>query len=132
MIVETEQFIGQFRAMARDSRAQGRRLAVWGAGGRCVALLALVQAQDLGIAYVVDSDPRKWGRFTPVTHLPVVGPEALQRDPVHDLVIAATAFQDEIVQQLAWFASAGGRLGVLQPEPRWINEAEVGQHVAVG
>jgi hypothetical protein len=122
MLADVERFVARFRELARESRERGRRLAVWGAGGRCVSLLALVRAQELGIAYVVDSDEKKWGRFLPASHLQVVSPEALRTDPVDDLLIAATAFQDEILGQLRWFPEGGGRLGLVQPQPHWVGE----------
>jgi SAM-dependent methyltransferase len=120
MLEDLENFRIRFQALARESQKQGRRLAVWGAGGRGVALYALVQAHQLGIAYVVDSDPKKHGYFTPVTHLPVVSPARLESDPVDDILIVASSFQDEIVRQLAWFARDGRRIGVLHPQPRWL------------
>ena len=73
-------------------------------GGRARApkgLTSLAEAGAQGIRYVVDSDPYKQGRLTPVTHLPVVAPEQLQRrDPVDVLVLTALAYRDEIVAEL--------------------------------
>ena len=120
MLDDLADFRTKFQTLAKESRTQGRRLAVWGAGGRGVAFYALVRAQDLGIAYVVDSDPNKHGYLTPVSHLPVVSPARLQSDPVDDLLIVASAFQDEILRELKGFAANGRRIGVLHPEPRWL------------
>jgi SAM-dependent methyltransferase len=122
MLGESERFVRRFRALAEESRGRGRRLGIWGAGGRCVSLLALTGARELGISYVIDSDPNKWGRYLPATHLPVVGPEALRERPVDDLLIAATAFQAEILDQLRAFRAGGGRVGLVQPEPHWIDD----------
>jgi 2-polyprenyl-3-methyl-5-hydroxy-6-metoxy-1,4-benzoquinol methylase len=122
MLQDLEAFRGKVRALVQEARACGRRVGIWGAGGRGVALLALIHADNLGVAYVVDSDPKKWGAFTPVTHLPVVSPAIMHSEPVHDLLITATAFQEEIIRQLAWFPVGGRRLGVLQPEPRWLQD----------
>jgi len=114
--------VSQLRTMILEVRHSNRQIAVWGAGGRGVSLLALAEADNLGIEYVVDSDPNKWGKFTPVTHLPVVPPEVLHAKPVDALIILACSFQEEILNQLAWFHKAGGRIGVLHPEPHWLNE----------
>ena len=53
-----------------------------------------------GIAYVVDSDPSKAGRFLPVSHLEVVPPARLREDPVDTVVITALTYLDEIVADL--------------------------------
>lgn len=122
MLQDSEAFRGKVRALVQEARACGRRVGIWGAGGRGVVLLALINADSLGIAYVVDSDSKKWGSFTPVTHLPVVSPGVIRTEPVDDLLITATAFEEEIIRQLAWFPVGGRRLGVLQPEPRWLQD----------
>jgi 2-polyprenyl-3-methyl-5-hydroxy-6-metoxy-1,4-benzoquinol methylase len=122
MIQDLEAFCSKVRALVQEARACGRRVGIWRAGGRGVALLALIHADNLGVAYLVDSDSKKWGSFTPVTHLPVVSPDIMHSEPVDDLLIIATAFQEEIIRQLAWFPVGGRRLGVLQPEPRWLQD----------
>ena len=114
------------RSMLESSIKAGRKVGVYGAGGRGVSLLALIGAGNIGVEYVVDSDEKKWGKFTPATHIPVLSPEVLRKNPVDDLLITAIAFQDEILRQLSWFAGSGRRIGVLSPRPRWLEEADEG------
>ncbi len=73
------------------------RVAAWGAGHQAFAILALM---GLGgrICYVVDSAPFKQGKWTPVSHVPIVAPSALRSDPVDAIVIMAGSYSDEIVQ----------------------------------
>ena len=87
-----------FAGLVQAHLASGRRLAVWGAGGKGILGLATVDPQ--GIAYVVDSDPSKAGRFLPVSHLEVVPPARLREDPVDTVVITALTYLDEIVADL--------------------------------
>lgn len=76
-----------------------RQVAVWGAGHQALAVLALA---GLGgrIRYVVDSAPFKQGRYTPATHLPIVAPEMLRRDPVAAVIVMAAAYSDEVAATL--------------------------------
>ena len=53
-----------------------------------------------GVEYVVDSASYKQGRFTPVSHLPIVGPERLRSQPVDVVIVVAPRYNDEIVAQL--------------------------------
>jgi hypothetical protein len=99
------------RALLADCAAAERRVAAWGSGAKGLASLAEAGAE--GIRYVVDSDPHKQGRLTPVTHLPVVGPGQLQTDPVDVLVLTALAYRDEIVEQLRGPLGFGGTIAVL-------------------
>jgi hypothetical protein len=122
MITNLPIFRNKLQSLVKESVAQGRRVGVWGAGGRGIALLALISADNIGITYVIDSDSKKWGRYTPGTHLPVVSPEILHNDPVDDLLITVLSFQDEIIHQLRWFLTDDRRVGVLLPNPHWLEK----------
>lgn len=93
--------------------ARGKRVAAWGAGGKGITVLAT--AHGAGIAYVVDADPNKQGRFTPVSHLPIVAPEHLQTDPVDALILTALAHRDEILAQLRDELGYRGTIAILGP-----------------
>lgn len=98
------------RRFVADARASGQRVAAWGAGGKGLTTLAVAGIRD--IAYVVDSDPHKHGRRTPVTHVPIVPPETLRTAPVDALILTALAYRDEILRQLRELGFAG-RVAVL-------------------
>jgi hypothetical protein len=85
-------------AAVESVTSQGRRVAVWGAGGKGVAALAAMPLA--GVAYVIDSDPHKQGLYTPVSHLPIAAPERLLDEPVDVIVVTALAYRDEIVSQI--------------------------------
>ena len=92
--------IGTLRALALDYQAQGKKLAVWGAGHRTLALLALAGLSD--VAYVIDSAKFKQGKFTPVLHLKIVPPSQLKNEPV-DLVLVMVPglYPGEVLKTLA-------------------------------
>jgi 2-polyprenyl-3-methyl-5-hydroxy-6-metoxy-1,4-benzoquinol methylase len=81
---EFEELIRSIRSLIERYTLHQKRVAVWGAGHRTLALLALGAFR--GIEYVVDSARFKQGKFTPVTHLPIVAPGHLTTHPV-DLVL---------------------------------------------
>jgi len=89
----------------------GKRVAIWGAGGKGITALAVAHIRD--VAYVVDSDPYKQGLFTPVSHFPVVAPDMLAKDPVEAVVITALAYRDEIITQLRKDIGFTGQIAVL-------------------
>ncbi len=91
--------------------AQGKRVAVWGSGGKGIAALAAIPLPD--VAYVIDSDPHKQGLFTPVSHLPVVAPHKLLEDRVDVVLVTALAYRDEIVAQLRDELGFKGRVMIL-------------------
>jgi SAM-dependent methyltransferase len=91
--------------------ADGRTVAAWGSGAKGLTSLAEVGAD--GVRYVIDSDPYKQGRLTPVTHLPVVAPEHLAEEPVDVILLTALAYRDEIVAQLRGPLAFRGTIAVL-------------------
>jgi SAM-dependent methyltransferase len=99
------------RGLLRRCAAEGRSVAAWGAGAK--GLTSLAEAGAEGVRYVVDSDPYKQGRLTPVTHLPVVGPERLREDPVDVVLLTALAYRDEVIAQLRGPLGFGGTIAVL-------------------
>ena len=81
---EVELLIKSFRKIIADYKSKGKKIAVWGAGHRTLALLALIK--ENGIEYIVDSAKFKQGKYTPVSHLDIMPPEHLKKEKV-DLVI---------------------------------------------
>lgn len=81
---EVEAVAKDLRKIVADYKAKNKRVAIWGAGHRTLALLALSELKD--IAYIIDSAKFKQGKFTPILHLNIVSPERLRKEKV-DLVI---------------------------------------------
>ncbi|MGH2859757.1 MAG: methyltransferase domain-containing protein [Solirubrobacteraceae bacterium] len=101
----------ELRRLLAERTARGDRVAAWGSGAKGLASLA--QAGAGGIEYVIDSDPHKQGRLTPVTHLPVVAPEHLLKDRVDVIVLTALAYRQEIVADLRGRLDFRGTIVVL-------------------
>ena len=82
--VEVEALIKNLQQIISDYKSKNKKVAVWGAGHRTLALLALSKAND--IEYIIDSAKFKQAKFTPILHLNIVSPDYL-KDKKVDLVI---------------------------------------------
>tara|TARA_Y100000310_G_scaffold225330_1_gene227359 strand:- start:940 stop:2076 length:1137 start_codon:yes stop_codon:yes gene_type:complete len=73
-----------------------KSVTLWGAGHQALAIMSMA---ELGgkVKYVVDSATFKQGRFTPVTHLPIVGPDRLDSDPPIAVIVMTASYSDEVV-----------------------------------
>src|SRR4029079_11412583 len=81
-------------------RTIGRKVVLWGTGGKGVSFLNAVGAES-GIRYVVDSNPTRHGRFVPGSAQQIV-PPAFCPDYRPDVVILSNrAYDSEIRQQIA-------------------------------
>ena len=79
-----ESLIKDLQIIISEYKDKKKKVAVWGAGHRTLALLALSKLDD--IEYIVDSAKFKQGNYTPVLHLNIVPPDYL-KEMVVDLVI---------------------------------------------
>ncbi|MBX3026426.1 class I SAM-dependent methyltransferase [bacterium] len=101
-------------------RADGGRVAAYGAPAKGMTLLAYCGLGATDIAYVADRNPLKQGRFTPGTGIPIVPAERIADDPPDVLLVLAWNFLDEILAQQAAFRRRGGRFLVPIPTPRFV------------
>jgi SAM-dependent methyltransferase len=108
----------QMRRLLADLRAQGKRIAVYGAAAKGTIMLNWVHAPQGTLSYAVDRNVHKQGKLMPGVHLPIKDPSVLAHDPVDYLLILPWNLADEIVAQQQPFAARGGKFIVPVPEPR--------------
>jgi hypothetical protein len=108
-----EQLVGLLRRL----KAEGKRLAAYGASAKGTTLLNYCGIGAETLEFVADRSTVKQGRFTPGTHLPIVPPSALlERRPDYTLLLTWN-FADEILAQQSAYRAAGGRFIIPLPEP---------------
>lgn len=76
-----------------------KNVAVWGAGHQALAIMSLCNVANK-IKYVVDSATFKQGKYTPSTHIPIVSPETIKKDPVEAIIVIAGSYTDEVVRTI--------------------------------
>lgn len=106
------------RALLGGLKAQGHRIAAYGASAKGTTLLTYCGIGAETLAYVVDRSPHKQGRYTPGTHLPIRPPEVLLEDKPDFVLLLTWNFADEILAQQQAYRAQGGRFIVPVPEPR--------------
>jgi hypothetical protein len=111
------QLRAELRSFVHALRAEGLRLAAYGATAKGNTLMSTCDIGRDDIRYVVDRNPLKQGRLTPGTHIPVKDPSAMQDDPVDVLLVLAWNLRDEIIRQEAAFAARGGKFLIPIPKP---------------
>ena len=76
-------------------RAQGKKVAVWGASHQGFTLLSSL---GLGskISYIIDSAPFKQGKYSPASQVPIVEKKHFFEEPVDSIIIMAPGYTNEI------------------------------------
>ncbi|MDP7017335.1 MAG: class I SAM-dependent methyltransferase [Pirellulaceae bacterium] len=91
--------IAVWRARLGELSGGGKKVALWGAGSKCVSFCATLPASDQ-IACVIDINPHKQGKFLPGTGHRVVSPEDLRSDPPDVVVPMNSIYSTEIANEL--------------------------------
>ena len=118
---QAERVKNDFIAFLTEARRSGRRVAAYGAAAKGNTLMNFAGVRPDLLAYVVDRNPAKAGKFMPGSRIPIVGEERLLEHRPDHIVILPWNLVSEVVAQLdyarAWgasFVTAVPRLEVLR------------------
>jgi SAM-dependent methyltransferase len=90
--------------------ADGRTVAGYGAPGKGNTLLNHCGIRSDLLAYTVDRNVHKQGKFLPGTHIPIHPPERLAQTCPEYVLVLPWNLREEISEQLDYVRSWGGRL----------------------
>lgn len=106
------------RAYLDRARADGLRVAGYGAASRAVALLGVAGVGPDDLVAVGDASEAKHGRALPGSRVPIVGPEELVALRPDRVLLFVPDLLDEVRAALPDVEAAGGRWVVAEPRPR--------------
>ena len=102
-----------------EARRAGKKVVGYGAPGKGNTLLNYCGIRPDLLAYTVDRNPYKHGRFTPGTRIPILAPERIAEDQPDYVLILPWNLRDELTAQLAYVREWGGKARSFpHPAPR--------------
>jgi len=104
--------------LLRELKAQGKRLAAYGAPAKGNTFLNYCGISTDLVDYTVDKSPYKQNLYTPGMHLPVYHPDKLAEDMPDYVLLLAWNFAEEIMEQQKAYLAKGGRFVQAIPEVR--------------
>jgi SAM-dependent methyltransferase len=113
---ECERVRRELLAFLLAEHAAGRRVAAYGAAAKGNTLLNFAGVRSDLIAFVVDRNEHKQGRFLPGSRIPVLPVEAIYTDRPHTILILPWNLREEVAAQLAHTRAWGARMYVAVPE----------------
>jgi SAM-dependent methyltransferase len=111
---------GELWEVLRDLKAQGHRIAAYGAAAKGATLLNAFGIGADVLDFVADRSEHKQGLYMPGVRLPIVAPEHLLEAMPDDVLLLAWNFADEILEQQDDYRRRGGRFILPIPRPRLV------------
>ncbi len=94
--------------LIRELVEDGKVIAGYGAAAKGFSILKLADIDDRHIKFFVDDSPAKQGKYTPVSHIPVVARDQVLQEPDY-FFITAPNYEDVIVAKETNFKEKGGK-----------------------
>ena len=97
---KVENLIKNLKSIVIEYKNNNKKIAVWGAGHRTLALLSLSNLHE--IEYIIDSADFKQGKYAPILHKKIVHPNFLRTNKVDLLIIMVPGiYPDEVAKYVA-------------------------------
>jgi len=104
-----------FRSFLATAKAQGKRIAAYGAAAKGNTFLNYCGATAQDIVAAFDANPAKQGRFLPGAHAPILAPDKVRELKPDYLLLLPWNLKDELMSQHAYIAEWGGRFVMALP-----------------
>ena len=88
-------------------RSNNKHIAGYGAAAKGFSVLKLARIDQSHIDYFVDDSPAKQGKYTPVTHIPIVSRQSLTKLPDY-FFLTAPNYEKIIIEKEQQFLANGG------------------------
>jgi SAM-dependent methyltransferase len=100
----------RLRQYVENGKNKGMRFAGYGGWGRGVTTLAMTGLTTNHLEFVVDRNLNLHGCYTPVSKLPIVSPDLVNKKNIDEVVVFNYAYINEIKDSLSKFIEDGGRI----------------------
>jgi hypothetical protein len=107
-----------FRNFLAKAKAEGRRIAAYGAAAKGNTFLNYCRATPADIVCAFDANPAKQDHFLPGSHIPVAAPAKVAEVRPDYILILPWNLKDEIMNQLGHVRDWGGRFVIASPETK--------------
>jgi SAM-dependent methyltransferase len=113
---KAERVKNEFLAFLLQARREGRKVAAYGAAAKGNTLMNFAGVRPDLVQFVADRNPAKQGGFMPGSRIPIVNESCLREEKPSTVIIFPWNLKTEIMAQLQYVRSWGGRFVTAVPE----------------
>lgn len=96
-------------SVVRDLKDKNKTIAGYGAAAKGFSILKLADIDERHIDYFVDDSPAKQGKYTPVSHIPVISRQEAESKLPDYFFITAPNYKNVIMEKEKRFREKGGK-----------------------
>jgi SAM-dependent methyltransferase len=111
----TDRIKNDLTAFLIEAKRQGKRVAAYGAAAKGNTLINYAGIRPDLIAFVIDRNPAKLGKYLPGSRIPIVDETRLQLTQPDYVVILPWNIREEVQLQLAYITNWGGQFVTAVP-----------------
>jgi len=111
----TKHKIGLIKIL-KKFKAEGKTISGYGASGRGAILTNYCGINKDYLEYMIDASPERYGRLMPGTHVKIMPPSYLRKNPTDVVLITAWTYKDEILKKEKWFLKRGKKIIIPLPK----------------
>jgi C-methyltransferase-like protein/putative zinc binding protein/methyltransferase family protein len=115
---KTEKVKDEFLGFLLKAKGRGKTVVGYGAAAKGNTLMNYAGLRRDLISLVVDRNPAKQGKYMPGSRIPIVGEDRLQGVKADYVVILPWNLRAEVIEQVSYIRSWGGRFVTAVPELR--------------
>ncbi|MDR2511026.1 MAG: class I SAM-dependent methyltransferase [Bacteroidales bacterium] len=119
---KVQQIKWNFLDFLLQARKENKSIAAYGAAAKGNTFLNYCGVKSDAIKFVVDANPHKQNKFTPMSHIPIVSEEKIKEEKPDYVVIFPWNLAGEIAPHLRYIKSWGGDLLLAIPNLKIIKD----------
>lgn len=106
---EVREEAAKLNTLIAQIKKEGKTIAGYGAAAKGFSVLKLADIDDRHIDYFVDDSPAKQGKFTPITHIPVISRAEADKQLPDYFFITAPNYAEIIIDKEQEYLENGGK-----------------------
>ena len=92
--------INEIRELFERLNKENKKIFGYGAPAKSSTMINSIGLTNENIELIIEDSPLKQGLFTPGSHIPIIGPEILEKETPDYLMIFAWNYADEIIKKV--------------------------------